>query len=164
MYPEASCYSVLCCGAVKYLVYVIGIFMKKILSLDFDCTWYSITRSLTYLVPDIFLYGNRYTGTVYDVCITPPGAFFPRSIARQPKRCPSRTTRLRKALGEMLPMPTFLAPALFQLWRYRARKIGPGGVIYTVVVYGTQYHDYHYYYFFCPQTMCRARSSPTYLA
>ena len=111
MYPEASCYSVLCCGAVKYLVYVIGIFMKKILSLDFDCTWYSITRSLTYLVPDIFLYGNRYTGTVYDVCITPPGAFFPRSIARQPKRCPSRTTRLRKALGEMLSMPTFVAPS-----------------------------------------------------
>ena len=127
MYPEASCYSVLCCGAVKYLVYVIGIFMKKILSLDFDCTWYSITRSLTYLVPDIFLYGNRYTGTVYDVCITPPGAFFPRSIARQPKRCPSRTTRLRKALGEMLPMPTFLAPALFQLWRYRPCKIASGG-------------------------------------
>ena len=29
-----------------------------------------------------------------------------------------RTTRLRKALGEMFPKPVCLAPTLFQPWRY----------------------------------------------
>ena len=45
---------------------------------------------------------------------------------------------VRKALGEMFPNATFLAPTLFQLWTYRPWKIGPGGagVIYTVV-YGS---------------------------
>ena len=38
-----------------------------------------------------------------------------------------RTIRLRTALGEMFPTPTFLGPTLFQLlWRYRAWNIGPG--------------------------------------
>ena len=32
---------------------------------------------------------------------------FPGSIARQPRRCQHRTIRLRKALGEMFPPPTF---------------------------------------------------------
>ena len=77
-------------------------------------------------------------GAVCDgVCNTsPPWGGFPSSISRQPRECQSRTVRLRKALGEMIPTRAFLAPALFQLrWRYRAWKIGPGGagVMYTVV-------------------------------
>ena len=34
--------------------------------------------------------------------------------------------RLRKALGDMFPTPTVLAPAFFQLWKHRAWNIGPG--------------------------------------
>ena len=66
--------------------------------------------------------------TVHDgVYHTPLGRFFPNSTARQPRGCQYRTMRLRKALGEMLPTLTFLAPAIFQLSRYRARNIRPGG-------------------------------------
>ena len=65
----------------------------------------------------------------------PSGAVCPSSIARQPRRCQCRTIRLQKALGDMIPTPTFVAPTLYQLlpWKYRPWKIGPGGVIYTVV-------------------------------
>ena len=69
------------------------------------------------------------------VYITPPWGGFPSSIARQPRGYQYLTLRLRKdLLGEMLPTPTFLAPAPLQLWRCRPWKIGPGGagVIYTV--------------------------------
>ena len=46
-----------------------------------------------------------------------------------------RTIRLRTALGEMLPKPTFLALALLQVWKYQAQEVDPGGagVINTVV-------------------------------
>ena len=54
---------------------------------------------------------DRHT-TVY---ITHPWGGFPRSIARQPRGCLHRTTRLRKALGKMFPTPIFFAPTLFQL-------------------------------------------------
>ena len=66
------------------------------------------------------------------LCITLPWSFFPSSTARQPRGCQYRTTRQRKALGEMFPTPTFLAPPLFQLSRYRAWKVRPGGMAYTV--------------------------------
>ena len=51
---------------------------------------------------------------------------FPSSIARQPRGCQYPTIRLRKALWDMFPTPTFLAPILSQLWRYIAWEIGPG--------------------------------------
>ena len=54
--------------------------------------------------------------TVY---ITLPWGGFPSSIARQPRGCLHQTMRLREALGEMFPTPSFSAPTLFQLWRYR---------------------------------------------
>ena len=43
-------------------------------------------------------------------CITPPCGSFPSPIARQPRMCQDRTTRLRKALGKMLTTPTFVVP------------------------------------------------------
>ena len=68
-----------------------------------------------------------YPGT-YRCIVTPPWGAFPISIARQLGGCQYRTVRLRNALGEMIPTPTFLAPTLFQLlWRHRPWKIGPGG-------------------------------------
>ena len=72
-------------------------------------------------------YSTPYT-TVY-VLSPPPGDGFPSPIARQPIgcQCQHRTIRLRVALGEMIPPPTFLAPKRFKLWRYRPWKIGPGG-------------------------------------
>ena len=58
----------------------------------------------------------------------PPGAVFQaRLLDNQEGANTERRLRLRKALGEMLPTPTFLTTTLFQVWRYRARKIGPGG-------------------------------------
>ena len=70
--------------------------------------------------------------------ITPHWGGFASSIARQPRGCQYRTIRLRKALGQMFPTPTFLAPTLFQLWRYRAWKIGPGVCdIYIYRIRGT---------------------------
>ena len=62
---------------------------------------------------------------------------FPSSIARQPRECQYRYVRLRKALGEMIPTPLFLAPALFQLWGYRPWKIDPGVCDIHTVAYGT---------------------------
>ena len=67
---------------------------------------------------------SMYDGVYHT--ITPPCGGFPSSIARQPRGCQYRTTRFRKALGESFPTPTCLAPALFQLWIYRAWKVGPG--------------------------------------
>ena len=52
---------------------------------------------------------KRNPTTVYDGVyhtITPPSGCLPSSIARQPRGCRYRTTRLRKALGEMFPTPT----------------------------------------------------------
>ena len=62
----------------------------------------------------------RIPGTT--VYVTHPSGGFPSSIARQPRRCQYRMIRLRSGLGEMFPTPT-----LFQLWRYRPRRIGPEG-------------------------------------
>ena len=63
---------------------------------------------------------------VYDCAyITSPGGGFPGSFARQPRGCQYRATPPLKTLGETLPTPTFLAPPLFQLWRYRPWEIGP---------------------------------------
>ena len=45
---------------------------------------------------------------------------FASSIARQPRGCPDRTVRLRKALGEMFPTLNFFGTDTpFQLWGYR---------------------------------------------
>ena len=65
----------------------------------------------------------------------PPGEVFEARLLDKPRGCQYRTTRLRKALDEMFTTPTCSAPTLFQLWRYRAWKIGPGGagVMHTVV-------------------------------
>ena len=65
--------------------------------------------------------------TYTTLYITHPWGGFRSSIARQPRGCRYRTTRLTKALDEMFTTPAFSAQALFQLWRYRAWKIGPGG-------------------------------------
>ena len=73
---------------------------------------------------------HMYTGSRYPwrtVYITHSWGGFPSSTARQRRGCQYRTTRLRKALHEMCTTPTFSAPTLLQLWRYRAWKIGPGG-------------------------------------
>ena len=80
------------------------------------------------------LFGQSIPCTT-TVHITPLWGGFPSSMSRQPRGCRYQTIRVRKTLGEMFPTPTFLAPELLQLWRYRAWKIGPGGagVIYTVV-------------------------------
>ena len=65
--------------------------------------------------------------------MTPPSGGFPSSIARRPRGCPHRmlSIRLRKALDEMFPAPTFMAPTLLLilLWKYRPWKIGPGGCV-----------------------------------
>ena len=53
------------------------------------------------------------------------GRFFKLDCATI-QRCQHRTIRVRKALGETFPTPTFLGPTLFQPWRYRALKIGAG--------------------------------------
>ena len=71
---------------------------------------------------------TRYTRTRRAVYyITPPWGGLPSSIARQPRGCQYRTMRLREAPGEMFPMLTFSASALFRPWRYRAWKVGPEG-------------------------------------
>ena len=56
--------------------------------------------------------------TVYDGVYHPP---FQGRLLDNPRGCQRqyRTIRLRKALGEMVPTPTFLEPPLFQLlWRH----------------------------------------------
>ena len=66
----------------------------------------------------------------------PRRAVFQARLLDNSTRCQHRRIRFRKALGEMFPTPSFLAPALFRLWRYRAWTIGPGGCdihIHTVV-------------------------------
>ena len=96
------------------------------------------TMSINRRLPNLMFQTNPTT--VYDgVChiITPSSGDFPSSIARQPRGCEDRTIRLRKALGEMFPAPTFLAPTLLsQLWRYRAGKLGRGGCDIDTAVYG----------------------------
>ena len=74
-------------------------------------------------------------GTVFDgVYRTPLVVYLGRFCYLATKRMPIvprkyRTIRLLKALGEMLPTPTFVATALLQqlLCRYRAWKIGSMG-------------------------------------
>ena len=65
----------------------------------------------------------RIRRTVY---ITPPGAVLQTRLLDNQEGANTERYGLRKALGEMLPTPNFLAPKLFQLWRYRAWTIGPG--------------------------------------
>ena len=92
-------------------------------------TWYPAAySSLISQLIDNYLYTTKTTH---------PWDSFSSSIARQPRGCQYRTIRLRKALGEMFPTPTFLAPALFQLWRYRPWKIGPGGCDIRTIIYGS---------------------------
>ena len=78
---------------------------------------------------DPFSTRNSTRYTVYDrVCYTPLGRFSKlSSISRQPRGRQHRTVRRQKALGETLPRPTFSAPKLFQLSRYRPWKVGSGG-------------------------------------
>ena len=87
--------------------------------------------------------------TVYHT-ITPPSGGFPRSIARHTTKrvsilqlsCQNRTIytriiRLRKGLGEILPMPTFSAPTVFSSCGDIDRGKSPlGVVICRTVVYG----------------------------
>ena len=68
--------------------------------------------------------------------ITPPWGGFPSSIARQPKKGGQyRTIRLRKALGEMFPTPTVLAPTLSYCGDIEHGKSAQGSMICTVVIY-----------------------------
>ena len=53
---------------------------------------------------------NTECTTVYIT--PPPRGGFPSQIARQPRGCQYGTVRLQKALGEVFPTPSFLAPAL----------------------------------------------------
>ena len=92
-----------------------------------DCRRYPIARlrQAIVLLCWSFSLHTRILCTVYH---TPLGRGFPCSIARQPRGCECRTKRLRKALGDMFPTSTLLAPlALFQLWKYRPWKIHQEG-------------------------------------
>ena len=74
-------------------------------------------RTTTSEMKSVYLHTHWYQRYRICRCIshTPLRRFFPSSIARQPRGCQYRTTRLRKALGETLfPTPTLLAPTLFQ--------------------------------------------------
>ena len=54
--------------------------------------------------------------------------------SRQPRECQYRPIRLRKALGEMIPTPIFLAPILYCNCKDTEHGISPRrGVIYSVV-------------------------------
>ena len=67
------------------------------------------------------LYQTLSLGVQYRTrrCIShSPGGGVPGSTARRPRGCQYQTMRLRKALGEMFPTPSFSAPTLFHLWRY----------------------------------------------
>ena len=66
--------------------------------------------------------GHTYTA----VYVAPPwGSFQARLLDKQEGADTERCVRLGKAL-DMFATPTFLAPTLFQLSRYRAWKIGSG--------------------------------------
>ena len=72
---------------------------------------------------------TRYTRTRRAVYyITPPWGGLPSSIARQPRGCQYRTTRLRKALDEMFTTPTLSAPTLFQPWEISTIGNRPRGM------------------------------------
>ena len=67
--------------------------------------------------------------TCRTVYMTPPcGAVFPRSIARQSGGCQQRRYVFGKLSARRSQRRPFLAPALFQLSRYRAWKSAQGGV------------------------------------
>ena len=75
--------------------------------------------------------------------ITPPWSGFPSSIARQPKRVPQPNDTSSESSRRDVSNADFLAPTLLQLWRCRARKIGPGecNSLYTVIVYGSGFNN-----------------------
>ena len=71
---------------------------------------------------------------------TPSWGGYPISIAGQPGGCQYRTTRLRKALGEIFPTPTSSGtdttpPVEILTMENRPRE----GVIYSGVLYGAKY-------------------------
>ena len=63
--------------------------------------------------------------TAYDGAYHTPLGRFSKLDCSTIKRVPIPNDTSLEALGEMFPTPTFLAPILFQPWRYRW-KIGPG--------------------------------------
>ena len=65
--------------------------------------------------------------------ITPPCGGFRSPIARQPRGYQHGTIRLLKALAEVLPTPTFLAPYYSNCGDTEHGKPAQGGVIYTAV-------------------------------
>ena len=72
---------------------------------------------------------------------TPLWGGFPTSIPRQPRGCQFRTIRLRKALGENFPPPTFLAGTISPTTtavEMSTMEVRPmGDVKYTVVYVST---------------------------
>ena len=66
------------------------------------------------------------------VLVTTPWGSFPSSIARQPRGCQYRNEiRLRKALGEMIPTPTFFSTDLRPTVEISSLENRPRGVWYT---------------------------------
>ena len=63
----------------------------------------------------------------------PPWGRLPSSIARQPRGYQYRNDTSLESSPRYFSNADISAPALFQLWRCRPCKIGPGGVIHTVV-------------------------------
>ena len=78
-------------------------------------------RHPRYMTSSVLWYWMSYYFEIFlrtpyrTVYITPPCGGFPSSIARQPRGGACRTTRLRKALGEMRPTQSFSAPTPFKL-------------------------------------------------
>ena len=97
--------------------------------------WLCVRSNMPYACRANPLRCNGGTTVPYTTAyITHPWGGFPSSMARQPRGFPYRNINLQKALGETFPTPSFWAPTVFQVWRYRPRKTDPGeGVTYTVV-------------------------------
>ena len=86
---------------------------------------------------------QKSTATAYDSVhhITPPWGGFPSSVARHPRGCqsiPNDTSSEESSQRDVSGSPTFLAPTLFQLWRYRPMKIVQLGVMHTAVPGGNR--------------------------
>ena len=96
----------------------------------------SRSRRFLYMIYLIYQVG-RYTtiGTLYEgvyIYHTPLGRFFNPKLNLLDNQDGANTER-HNAFGKLTARccsnaDLFLAPVLFQLWRYRAWKIGPGGV------------------------------------